>query len=155
MSTLFRNLLEAGDINGLREFWARHAPNMPQPETFEAAEIVMHRARTEAASITLRARAYSHAWLCERSLPSGLPDELKPEAQRMYPVTVEAVGISVNTLNPLLRPAMLEVRGAMEDAVNDAYSIGRRDPVFVRERMFEARDRTLKALFGRHMKSGG
>ncbi len=146
--TAFRNLLEAGDVDGLRAHWADHAPKMPQPETAEQAEIVMHRARTEAASISLRARAYSHAWLCERSLPSGLPDDLKPKAERMFPIIVEAVGISVNTMNPLMRPAMLEVRGAMEDAVNDAYADGRKDPAFVTARMTEARDRTMRALFG-------
>ena len=146
--TAFRNLLEAGDVDGLRAYWAQHAPAMPQPASREQAEIIMHRARTEAASITLRARAYSHAWLCERSLPSGLPDDLKPKAERMFPIIVEAVGISVNTMNPLMRPAMLEVRGAMEDAVNDAYADGRKDPVFVQARMAEARDRTMRALFG-------
>lgn len=146
--TAFRNLLEAGDVDGLRAYWAQHAPAMPQPETAEQAEIIMHRARTEAASITLRARAYSHAWLCERSLPSGLPDDLKPKAERMFPIIVEAVGISVNTMNPLMRPAMLEVRGAMEDAVNDAFADGRKDPAFLKARMAEARDRTMRALFG-------
>lgn len=144
----FRNLLEAGDVEGLRAHWADHAPKMPQPETAEQAEIVMHRARTEAASISLRARAYSHAWLCERSLPSGLPDDLKPKAERIYPIVVEAVGISVSARSPLLRPAMLEVRGAMEDAVNDAYADGRKDPAFVKARMNEASDRTMRALFG-------
>jgi hypothetical protein len=110
----------------------------------------MHRARTAAQSISLRARAYSHAWLCERGLPSGLPDELKPKAQRLYPVVALGVGISVNARNPLLRPAMAEVRGAMEHAVLDAEAEGRlADAPFVKARMDEAREKTMRALFGR------
>lgn len=145
----FRNLLEAGDIDGLRSHWAAVMPGMPQPESREAAEIVMHRARTEARSLCLTARAYSHRWLCERGLPSGLPDELKPKAERLYPVAVGAVGISVNTKSEWLKSAMLEVRGAMEYAVADCYANGDEAPEIVKPRMFEARDRTMKALFGR------
>lgn len=150
MSALaFRNLLEAGDVAGLRAWWAVHAPNMPQPESAGAAEIVMHRARTEAESVSFAKRAWSHAWLCERSLPSGLPDHLKPRAQRLYPVVVEAVGISVNARNPYLKPAMIEVRTSMEHAVLDAYAEDRREPAFLKARMAEARDKTMRALFGR------
>lgn len=150
MSTLaFRNLLEQGDVEGLRSSWAAVFPNMPQPESREQAEIVMHRARTEAESLPLRPRAYSHRWLSERDLPSGLPDRLKPSAERLYPVVAQGVGISVNTEQDWLKPAMGEVRGAMECAVLDADAEGRlSDTPFVKARMSEARDRTLKALFG-------
>lgn len=122
---------------------------MPAPETVEQAEIVMHMARTQAESLPLRARAYSHCWLTERALPSQLPDALKPSAERLYPVVVDAVGISVNTKNEYLRPAMLEVRGAMEYAVADAFADNRKDSPFVTQRMNEARERTMRALFGR------
>lgn len=149
MSALtFRNLLEAGDVEGLRASWSSLFSGMPQPETREQAEIAMHYARTQANSIALRARAYSHRWLTERDLLSGLPDVLRPSAERMYPVVAAAVGISVNTHNPFLRPAMAEVQGSMENAVMDAYADGRTDPVFVTARMNEARDRTMRALFG-------
>lgn len=146
----FRDLLESGDVEGLRAHSACHSPNMPQPESREAAEIVMHRARTEAESISLRARAYSHAWLCARSLPSGLPDELKPKADRIYPVAALAVGISVNARSEWMKPAMAEVYGSMECAVLDAHAHGRlADTPFVKARMNEARERTMRALFGR------
>lgn len=145
----FRDLLECGDVDGLRAYWHHHAPNMPQPKSRDQTEIVMHRARTEAASVSPRARSYSHAWLRERSLPSGLPDEMKPHADRMYPVTVLAVGISVNARSPWMQPAMIEVRGAMEHAVLDAEVDGRlADAPFVKARMDEARQRTMRALFG-------
>lgn len=145
----FRNLLEAGDVDGLRRFWREVMPNMPQPETRDAAEMQMHMARTSSFSLPLKHRAYSHRWLSDRELPSQLPDNLRPKAERMYPRVVEAVGISVNTNSEYIRPALIEVRGAMEDAVEDCFANGDREPELVRRHMFEARKRTFKALFGR------
>lgn len=144
----FRALLEAGDIDGLRRHWAAAMPGLPQPDSREKAEIAMHYARTTAESIALRARAWSHRWLSERGLPTGLPDELRPKAERMFPAVAEAVMISVNFSNPLLKPAAAEVRRAMEGAVMDCYTSGKREPGFVTARMNEARERTLRALFG-------
>lgn len=144
----FRDLLEAGDITGLREAWAQLMPHLPQLETAEQAEIVMHRARTEADSLPIKHRAWSHRWLTERDLPSGLPDEIKPSAERLYPIIADAVGIAVKASNPVFKAAALEVRGAMEVAVEEAYADGRKEPEFVRQRMGEARAKTYKALFG-------
>lgn len=148
-ATHFRDLLERGDVRGLVAAWSQMFPDMPRPDTLEHAEIAMHLARTGAASVTFKLRAWSHRWLTERALPSQLPDELKPNAEQLCPVVQDCVGISVNTRSPYLKPAMLEVRGAMENAVNDAYADGRREPAFVKARMFEARDKTLQALFGK------
>lgn len=144
----FRNLLAAGDFRGLRAAWAQLMPHLPQLATDEQAEIVMHRARTEADSLSIKARAWSHRWLTERDLPSGLPDDLKPDAERVYPVVAEAVGIAFKSNNAARIPALLEIRGAMEYAVEEAYADGRKDPAFVRQRMDEARTKTYKALFG-------
>jgi hypothetical protein len=150
MSTAFRNLLEAGDVAGCRKFWAEKFPNMPQPKTQQEAEVTMHRARTEANSVSLRARAYSHAWLIERGMESGLPDDLKPKAQQIHPVRAVAVGISVNFRSDWMRDAAVQVRGAMEGAVLDAHAHGKiEDTPFVRARMFEARDREMRSLFGK------
>lgn len=146
----FRDLLEAGDVRGLRRHWASAAPNMPQPKNAEEAEIIMHRARTEAESVSFRHRAYSHRWLEERGLPSGLPDRLRPSAEQVCPRVAKAVGISVNTRSEYLKPAMLEVRGAMEQAVLEADADGLiGDAAFVSARMSDARQRTMRALFGR------
>lgn len=145
----FRALLEAGDIGALRAAWAKVAPHLPQPQTRDEAEMVMHHARTTAASISFKAAAYSHRWLTERGFPSGLPDELRPKAERMYPVIAEGVGVSLNTKNEYLKPALVEVRQSMEDAINDAYAEKRTEPGFVKQRMEEARARTWRALFGR------
>lgn len=144
----FRQLLEDGDVDALRAAWAQVMPGLPQPESREHAEVSMHHARTQTVSIPLRPRAYSHRWLTERGLPSGLPDPLRPMAERMYPVIAGAVGISVNTSNEWLRPAMLEVRTAMEHAVEDCYADNETDPGYVRARMMEVREHTLRQLFG-------
>ena len=147
--TTFRNLLEAGDVVGLMAFWAEVMPGMPQVKGYQEAETAMHMARTSAESVSLKARAYSHRWLTERDLPSQLPDEIKPRAERMYPVVVDAVGISVGSMSALTELATAPVQRAMEAAVEEAYADNRRDPEFVTVRMNEARDREIKALFGR------
>lgn len=144
----FRNLLNSGDVEGLRAFWRNASPHLPQPETREQAEIVMHRARTEAESIALDKRAYSHRWLCDRGLPSGLPDELKPRAERIYPRVVEAVGISVNARSEMLKPLARQVERAMADAVEEAFADGRTDPGFIKARMAEVKARTWRQLMG-------
>lgn len=138
----FRRLLEAGDFKGLRRAWARIAPHLEQPKNDEAAEISMHVARTAAESVPERLRVYSHHWLTERNLPSYLPAAMIP------PVIVETVGISVNFRSRYMKGAETEVRGAMEHAVEDCYANGDRDPVVVRKQMDEAKDRTMRALFG-------
>lgn len=148
-SSAFRLALEQGDVALLRQAWATLFPHLPQPADDAQAEIVMHRARTEAVSIPLRQRAYSHRWLVERLLPSGLPDDLRPKAERMYPIISSGVGISVKASSTWMQPAADEVRQAMEVAVMDAHSDGRlEDVVFVRSQMESARAKTLKALFG-------
>jgi len=137
----FRLLLERGDPKALRAAWKRVAPHLPQPADDAQAEIAMHHARTQAVSIPLHLRQYSHAWLTERNLPSGLPPKDRP-------TVVEAVGISVNFKSAILAPAALEVRGAMELAVEDCFANGDRDTATVRMQMAVARERTLDKLFG-------
>jgi hypothetical protein len=110
---------------------------------------VLHRARTEAESVSLPARAWSHRWLAERSLPSGLPDALKPKAERLYPVVHEGVLIGVKAQSELMKPAAAEIQREMEGAVAEAYADGRTTPEFVRRRMFEARQRATLRLFGK------
>lgn len=124
-------------------------PHLPQPASFEAAEIAMHLARTQAAKVTFRARAYSHRWLLERGWPSQLPDELKPRAERLYPEVVECVGVFVGTpASDALKPVAAAVREAMLDAVQDAQALGERSPDVIRACALEARIATLKTLLG-------
>lgn len=138
----FRALLEAGDVDALVKAWRQVAPHLPQPRNRDEAEITMHMARTGAELVSLSARRYSHDWLTERMLPSQLPTEL-------VPTIAEAVGISVNFGSSYLKPAALEVRSAMETAVEDCYANGDTAVSVVRAQMHAARDKTMKALFGR------
>lgn len=143
-----RALLEAGDVEQCRAHFAAHAPHLPQAETREQAEIVMHTARTMTKGLTLHARAWSHRWLCERGLPSSLPDELKPKAERIYPRVVEGVLISV-----LNRRGMEEAKPLVEadiaEVVADAYSRGKTDPDYISGLMADAKARSMRSLFGR------
>jgi hypothetical protein len=146
-STELRRYLEAGDVTGVRRLWQHEFPHLPQPQDDEEALVVLHMARTAAATIPLNLRAYSYRWLLDHGFPSQLPDELKPAAERMYPKVVTAVGISVNATSELLRPAMAEIHKAMEDAVLEAYGDGKEGDVqHIRNRMKEARERAVKAL---------
>ena len=139
----FRLLLERGDPKALRAAWHRVAPHLPQPTSDAQAEIAMHHARTLAITIPLKLRQYSHAWLVERNLPSALPEEDRP------PVITEVVGISVSFRSSWMKPAAAEVRSAMEQAVLDRFALGDKHPIVVRAAMSEARERTMRALFGR------
>ena len=145
----FRQLLEQGDAKALVDAWGRIFPGMPTPESVDDAAVAMHVARTAADTLHLRLRAYSHAWLLERGYPSQLPDELKPKAERIYPIIVDAVGISVGASSDWLRPAADEIRESTEYAVEDCYANGDKDPGVVSVQMAEARERAHRQLFGR------
>jgi len=139
----FRRCLEQQDVAGVRALWAQIAPGLPQPANDAEALATIHSARTQARSIVFKYRAYSHRWLTERGLPSGLPDYMRPRAERMYPRIVEAVGIAVKT-PPHRRELGNAIREAMGAAVMECYADGKTDPVFMRARMQQARTRILK-----------
>ena len=140
----FRRCLETLDLVGVRTLWNRIAPHLPPPTDDHSTLIAVHHARTLANSISLKLRAYSHRWLLDHGFPSGLPDHLKPKAERMYPRIVEGVGVAVKASSSILRPVAKAVQGAMLDAVMDAYADKKTDPVFVKQRMMEARERQQK-----------
>lgn len=144
---MLRQLLIDGDLARIRRAWAELFPHLHQPANDIEAEVMLHHARTQARSVPMRLRAWSHRWLCERGYPSGLPDILRPRAERLYPVVVSAVGISVNVRSPLLAPIVAPVRRAMEAAVLEAEADGRlADSDHVKARMREARERELRGL---------
>lgn len=136
------------DVGGAIALWAVACPHLPVPGADEAV-VVMHMARTGAASLDLRHRAYSHAWLRDNDYPSQLPDEMRPRAERMYPKIADSVGISVNTSSDLFRPIVPLVERAMSDAVLECYADGHRESEVVRPRMFEARRDVVRKLLGR------
>lgn len=138
-----RRCLVDMDVEGMRAAWKVAAPHLPQPEAEFDTLAAMHVARTLTNSVPLRLRAYSHRWLTERSLPSRLPDDLKPMAERLYPKIVASVGIAVKSKYPEI---VTRVRGAMEYAVSDCYAMGDEDPAVVKSEMMQARRRELRGL---------
>lgn len=144
----FHAALESGDVRLVRCASAKLFPHLPQPASAEDAETAMHMARTQMPSVSFKARAWSHRWLTERGLPSQLPDALKPKAERMYPVVVDAVFVSANSNSPSLKPVAKLVQHAMSDAVEDCYANGDKEPMIVRARIEEARARTFRQLLG-------
>lgn len=148
MNIALRRCLENCDVAGIRALWAQIAPESPQPGSDAEALAAIHRARTEASSISPRSRAYSHRWLLDHGLPSGLPDDLLPKAERLYPRIVESVGISANFRSPILKPAKPLIEGAMSAAVEECYADRRTEPAFVKARILEAKEHAIRKLFG-------
>ncbi|GAA2888082.1 hypothetical protein GGQ99_004792 [Aminobacter niigataensis] len=144
----FRRCLVELDVAGARALWREVSPHLRQPANDVETLFMLHRARTEAASIDLKLRAYSHRWLVDNGYPSGLPDTLRPRAERLYPRVVDAVGVCVRPSSSDMIPLAKEVERAMSDAIADAYAEGRKYPEFVRARMLEARAATRKKLLG-------
>lgn len=145
-----RRALEELDVKTARGLWARVAPGLPQPPTDEHALATLHHARTRAESIRFRKRAYSHSWLRERGLPSGLPDDLRPRAEQMHPVTVGVVGLATaNTTNtPERRELGRLILGAMSDRVAELYSEGETRPEIVKPEIMLRRAQTYRRLLG-------
>lgn len=136
----FRRCLDEMDVGGMR----RLASIVGQREmSVEHTTIAMHYARTQAESIAFEKRAWSHAWLSERGFPSGLPDELRPRADRIYPRVVEAVGVAVKPMSEASIPLAKAIERAMSDAVAECYADGVRDPLIIRARMAEARCKVM------------
>ena len=144
-----RRCLEEADVEGIRALWRIIAPGMPQSGTDHETLVSIHYARTQSDWLRLTQRFYSHRWLMDHNMLSGLPDHLRPSAERMYPRVASAVGIAINMRSELLKPIVPLIRDAMEYAVNDAYADGRGDDIpFVKRRMAEARKTVTRKLLG-------
>lgn len=149
-----KQCLEEMDVDGVRSLWHLIAPEAPQPKNDFEAMITLHMARTRMKILTKRQRYYSHRWLLDHNYGSMLPDEEKPSAERMFPQVKSSVGISINSRSSIVAPALPIIRGAMENAVLEAYGDGRGDDIpHLKQRMAEAKITTVKALFGR-LKNG-
>jgi hypothetical protein len=150
LSEAMRECLETADVHNARELWNKAAPHLPQPKDDAEALKTIHYARTVSGAIRDPLRCYSHRWLEEQGLPSGLPDRLKPKADRLYPRIASAVGLAVQMRNPAEAGGGVEIRKAMEYAVLEAEADGRlTDSPFVKLRVEEARAKERRKLFGR------
>jgi hypothetical protein len=146
---IMRRALEEHDILTCCKLWEQVAPNLPQPKNELEARMIMHHACTQAHNVSLRSRAYSHRWLLDHGYPSGLPDELKPKAERIYPKIVDAVGIACGGSSELGRAIAPIIQSAMERVVLEHYSDSVKDPKIIKPRMLEARKNVIKKLLGR------
>jgi hypothetical protein len=146
---VMRRALEEHDVITCCKLWQIIAPRMPQPKNDAESYFIMHHACTQADNVSLRSRAYSHRWLLDHGYPSGLPDELKPNAERMYPKIADAIGIACGSASEAMRPVVNIVRSAMENVVLEHYADGVRDPKIIKPRMLEARKDMIKKLIGR------
>jgi len=137
-------------VPGMRRLAKYLWPHLPQPTSDRETLSSIHYARTINETFSLRLRAYSHAWLLGEGFPSGLPDALKPRAERMFPVVTEAVGIAVGGASDVGRAIAPLVQGAMSDAVLDVYADSKSPDVdLVKSRMALARKSTIKKLLGK------
>lgn len=127
------------EVGRARKCWAAIAPDMPQPDSDHEVYATLHHARTQSESIPLALRLWSHNWLIDHGLPSGLPDNMRPKAQRIYPRTVEAVGVSVKAMSAASAPLAAAIERAMSDAVAECYADGEKRPEIVKARMEYAR----------------
>jgi hypothetical protein len=135
----FRRCLIDLDVIGICDLWFHVCPHLPQPKNNDEALATIHYARTQANTIPLRLRCYSHAWLCERGLPSGLPDQWKPKASRLYPHEVKAVGVAVKAMSAENAPRARAIEKAMSDAAMECFADGVTDSDTIKARMGAAR----------------
>lgn len=146
---IMRRALESHDLMTCCKLWETVAPGMPQPKDEHQARVMMHHACTQVPNISMRSRAYSHRWLLDHGYPSGLPDDLRPKAEQMFPKVVEAIGIACGSTSEALKPLVPIIRDAMEAVVLEHYANGIKDPKIIKPRMLEARRLAVKKLLGR------
>jgi hypothetical protein len=139
------SIVEAVDVEAAKRADRALFPHLPGNLSDQDWLVVLHHARTQMNSVRFRLRAYSHCWLLDRGLPSGLPDGLRPAAQRLYPRVVEGVGVAVLSKLPVVASG---IRNAMSTAAAEVYGDmpeGKNpDPVIVRRQMLHARERQRK-----------
>lgn len=153
-SDAFRKALVAGDAALLWKMWGTWFPDFPQPQSQGDAEIHLHAARSAAGSIAIRLRCYSHHWLTERGLPSLLPAELLPQAERYTPKVAAGVGFSWGSRSRIMQTAKPEVMKAVGDRIEELAADGilESDPGKVQREMIYAKNRVLHELFGNRTK---
>ncbi len=136
-----RRCLRDGNVAELRKLWAEIAPHLPQPRNDTEALASLHYARTISDFVGAIERRYSHRWLIDNGCPSGLPDHLKPKAERVYPSIVEGVGIASMSAPGAMKSLFNHaVEKVMSDAVLESYADGHaHEPHIVKARILEKR----------------
>lgn len=144
-----RCLLEL-DVAAARRLHRQMSPHLPQPGDDREALATLHVARTQLGVMPLKARAYSHRWLLDHGMPSALPDNLKPMADRLYPRIAEAVIVSATARSELFRPVAPLIHDAMVAVAEDTFATDKKvDHLKLRADLREARVVAINKLFGR------
>jgi hypothetical protein len=135
-------------VAGMRALHALVFPHLPAPKSDRDVLAAIHHARTQAEAMPFKARAWSHHWLVDNNLPSGLPDHLKPRAEQVCPRVAEVTGFSANFRSRILRPIKPEVEAAVTEVILDEYSgrVVRHDRL--KGRMLEAKEKAIRRLAG-------
>lgn len=145
-----RRCLVELDVDTMRRLASEVFIGMPVAKDDREVLTTMHVARTSMASLPFKLRAYSHAWLKERNLPSQLHPTLWPKAERMFPQVVEGVGIAVQAFSSIGRAIAPIIEGAMSDAVMDIYADNLHpNAKKVKKRIIEVREKTVVQMIGR------
>lgn len=147
-SAEFKRCMDTLDVAQARRLWRHVCPHLPQPSTDKAMLAQLHMARTMSPLMTRAQRFYSHRYLLDHGMPSGLPDEMKPLYERLYPRVETGVGLALHG-SGWFKPAIPLVGKAMTDSIQDTLADGVKDPVIIRERMLDAGEKEKRALFGR------
>jgi hypothetical protein len=124
---------------------------MPQPKTKKDTLATLHVCRTVNEKADFKLRAYSHAWLIERSLPSQLPDHLKPRAERLYPRIVTAAAYSINFRSPFLKPIKPLVLQAIDARMNELWADNKNkapDSQLVLKEICDTKNNMMRKLIG-------
>jgi len=137
------NCIREIDVKRAMGIWKSERPNAAQPENEYQATMMLHYARARMPSMPEQLRFYSHSWLINNGFPSELPDELKPKAQRMYPILAGAVGVSSGSLGGRKSAFNYAIDKVMSDAVLETHADGYKlDSPIVKHRILE-----MRALF--------
>lgn len=147
--SLAQRLIEDLDVDGVLNLWNEVFPHIQKPISRASALVILHMARTQMRSVRMRLRAYSHCWLIDRGMPSQLPDQLRPRAERLYPRVVEGVGFAFGTTSPIVKPAAPIVTGRVTDTILECYADNTTDPAYVQPRMMDTYRKTMHELFGK------
>lgn len=144
----FQRALRERDVPLLRRASAALFPEFPLPESEEEAIAQMHIARTMQSWMTLEERAYSHHWLVDRGLPTMLPPELRPGADRYRPEISKSVGVSHATGKEWLKDASPLIVQAMTRTVENNQDLIDKDPELLKDKILYARSDEFRRLFG-------
>jgi hypothetical protein len=138
-SAEMRRCLIDCDVAQMRKLDNHLMPHLSHQDDAEVL-VAIHMARTLVNFIPIKLRAYSHRWLLDQNYPSGLPDQLKPLAERSYPRVVACVGIASQSGPGRKTRFNRAVEKIMSDAVLETYADGHEnEPDVVKARMLEKR----------------